>query len=91
MEREKELNYADAWKVYNRFIQENFAESVRAHREAHPEHYVPIDQINVAPENLKKPENDHFALFSDILGFSVEVSNGVDSLPDFYGAAFCGA
>lgn len=91
MEREKELNFADAWKVYNRFIQENFAESVRAYREAHSEHYVPIDQINVAPENLKKPENDHFALFSDILGFSVEVSNGVDSLPDFYGAAFCGA
>lgn len=84
-------NYADAWKVYNRFIQENFAESVRAHREAHPDQDVPIDQIDVAPENLKKPENDHFALFSDILGFSVEVSNGVDSLPDFYGAAFCGA
>jgi hypothetical protein len=84
-------NFVDAWKVYNRFIQENFAESVRAHREAHPERYVPIDQIHVTPENLKKPEDDYFALFSDILGFSVEVSKGVDSLPDFYGAAFVGA
>ena len=46
----------------------------------------------VPEENRLLPIDGHFSFFSDLLGFSKEVSlGGMDSLPDYYGAAFVAA
>lgn len=46
----------------------------------------------IPEENRLLPVDGHFSFFSDLLGFSKEVSlGGMDSLPDYYGAAFAAA
>ena len=53
---------------------------------------VPLANIDPAPENTLKPLGDHLCFYSDLLGFSSEMeSGGIDSLPDFYGAAYYAA
>ena len=53
---------------------------------------VPLADIHPTPKNTLKPLGDHLCFYSDLLGFSSEMeSNGIDSLPDFYGAAYIAA
>ena len=53
---------------------------------------VPLANIDPATENTLKPLGDHLCFYSDLLGSSSEMeSGGIDSLPDFYGAAYYAA
>ena len=53
---------------------------------------IPLDKISTSEQNRFLPVEGFFAFYSDLLGFSMEVTNGgMDSLPDFYGAAFVAA
>ena len=48
--------------------------------------------IRVDEENRRLPVDGHFAFYSDLLGFTMEVSRGgMDSLPDYYGGTFFAA
>ena len=48
--------------------------------------------LTVPEENRRLPVPGHFAFYSDLLGFTTEVSRaGMDSLPDFYGGALYAA
>jgi len=84
-------HFSDAWRIYLKFVEENFAAEVQAHRDRNQARYVKTADLHVAPENLKVPQPGHFALYTDVLGFSEGVSQGHDSLPDFYGWALVGA
>ena len=53
---------------------------------------VAVNAVTIPEENRLLPVDGYFSFFSDLLGFSKEVSlGGMDSLPDFYGAAFVAA
>jgi hypothetical protein len=84
-------HYSEAWKIYLGFVKEHFADALQAHHERNEGSYVSVDELHVAPENLKKPQSAHFVLYTDVLGFSQGVSQGHDALPDFYGWALYGA
>ena len=46
----------------------------------------------IAEENRLLPVDGYFSFYSDLLGFTKEVSiGGMDSLPDYYGGAFVAA
>ena len=45
--------------------------------------------LKISEENRLLPVDGYFSLYSDLLGFTKEVSNGgMDSLPDYFGGAF---
>ena len=51
-----------------------------------------VRPIRIDEENRLLPVDGYFALYSDLLGFTMEVSQGgMDSLPDYYGGTFVGA
>lgn len=85
-------HYLDAFKLLHDFVEnENLAvpsdgagaEGVRS---------VPVRDIRPAPENMLKPSGDYLCFYCDLLGFSAEMlAGGIDSLPDFYGAAYVAA
>ena len=53
---------------------------------------VTVNELAIPEENRLLPVDGYFCFFSDLLGFSEEVSmGGMDSLPDYYGAAFVAA
>jgi hypothetical protein len=87
----KRDHFSDAWRIYLGFIEENFGAELQAHRDRVQGSYARIDDLHVAPENLKEQQPGHFVLYTDVLGFSEGVSQGYDSLPDFYGGALVGA
>jgi hypothetical protein len=84
-------HFSDAWRIHLKFVEENFAAELQAHRDRNQARYVKAADLHVAPENLKVPQPGHFVLYADVLGFSEGVSQGHDSLPDFYGWALVGA
>ncbi len=86
-----ESRFFQAWQIYLSYLEEHFADALRAYRARDNISFLPLDSIRVSPENQKDPLPDHLVLFSDILGFSEGVVQGSDSLPDFYGRALVGA
>ena len=70
-------HYVDATKVLHEFLDEK-REGQASARALHP-----------PAENTWKPKDDYLCCYCDLLGFSEEMrTEGMDSLPDFYGAAF---
>ena len=48
--------------------------------------------LTMHPENTLKPVEGYLCFYADLLGFSAEMmADGMDSLPDYYGAAYCAA
>ena len=51
-----------------------------------------VPALRIAEENRLLPVDGYFSFYSDLLGFTQEVSNGgMDSLPDYYGGAIVAA
>ena len=85
-------HFIDASKLYEDYIQTNFADVIQSHVENNPELHQPLDAIQPAPENMLPPVDEYLAFYSDLLGFSDEITDsGTDGLPDYYGAAFYSA
>lgn len=84
--------FKEAFGIYTEFIQERFADEIRAHRDANPDRYVQSKDLHVDEANERLPKDGFLSCYCDLLGFSVELMEpGVDSLPDYYGAAFAAA
>jgi len=51
-----------------------------------------VQKPKIAEQNRLLPVEGHFSFYSDLLGFTMEVSKGgMDSLPDYYGGAIVAA
>ena len=83
-----EENFFLASGIYRDFVERNFRDALRLHRENNPDQYIPLNEIVVHEENKLVPEDGYLALYCDLLGSSNEmVKFGTDGLPDYYGAA----
>ena len=88
---------ADHYLVATKVLQD-FADSVNRASE-HPLPQEGNDgsiaqgpNLTISEANRQLPVDGHFSFYSDLLGFTKEVSNGgMDSLPDYYGGAFVAA
>ena len=82
-------HYTEAFAISN-----DFCESISASAFGGGEGTISVSlaDIRTAPENTLKPLEEHLCFYCDLLGFSSEIeSSGIDSLPDFYGAAYLAA
>ena len=85
-------HYLEAHRAIVSFSRQDSADSPRSESEDGPNQLVESHLPQIPEENRLLPVDGYFSLYSDLLGFSKEVSmGGKDSLPDFYGAAFVAA
>ena len=85
-------HYLEAHKIVQAFATRNQADSERGNDRSTPIGRRSTEPPRIPEENSLLPVDGHFSFFSDLLGFSKEVSlGGMDSLPDYYGAAFVAA
>ena len=74
-------HYIDTYQILSKFMKS---------QEDHNENLTPTP--TVPEENRRLPVSDYFSFYSDLLGFTNEVSRGgMDSLPDYFGGAFTAA
>ena len=86
------VHYMEAHEAIMRFSRQDSETQPRHDREGESAEIIGSDLIQIAEENRLLPVDGHFSFFSDLLGFSREVSmGGMDSLPDYFGAAFVAA
>ena len=82
-------HYSDAFRIYSKFLNDNFSKELQKHRKNNSDKHVRVDDIEVTEENKSLPIDGYLAFYCDLLAFSAEIiGSGTDSLPDFYGAAF---
>ena len=82
-------HYMEAFAISN-----DFCESIGASIFGEGEGAISVSLADIRPvlENTLKPLEKHLCFYCDLLGFSSEVeADGIDSLPDFYGAAYLAA
>ena len=85
-------HYLKAHEAMQRFSEQYSADTPRDDSPRESVESVPSSQIQIPEENRLLPVDGYFSFYSDLLGFSREVSmGGMDSLPDYYGAAFVAA
>ena len=86
------VHYIDTFKILNDFAPAYSSNNFSHQSEKKSPNRIPVEKIVTAPENMLVPTEDYLSLYCDLLGFSAEMNaEGMDSLPDFYGAAFGGA
>lgn len=85
-------HYMDAFKILNDFWKSSDTPATQSEPRKASVISVPLDHIVTAPQNTLDPSGGYLCFYSDLLGFSSEMrSGGMDSLPDFYGAAYFAA
>ena len=85
-------HYLDANKAITHFFRKYSTDPPPDVNREDPVEFEPREQLQVSEENRLLPIDGYFSFFSDLLGFSKEVSlGGMDGLPDYYGAAFAAA
>ena len=85
-------HYLEAHKAILRFSEQHSADTPRDNSPRESVESVPSALPQIPEENRLLPIDGYFSFYSDLLGFSREVSmGGMDSLPDYYGAAFVAA
>ena len=82
-------HYLEAYKAILRFKELHSADTPRDNSPRESVESVPSALPQISEENRLLPIDGYFSFYSDLLGFSKEVSmGGMDRLPDYYGAAF---
>ena len=85
-------HYVDATKVIHEFLDRESDDSPSVDTDPDGNQSVPARNLHPPAENTWKPEGDYLCFYCDLLGFSEEMrTEGTDSLPDFYGAAYLAA
>ena len=85
-------HYLEAHEAILRFSRQHSADQPRYDSQDESVELIPSELVQISEENRLLPTDGYFSFFSDLLGFSREVSmGGMDSLPDYYGAAFVAA
>ena len=86
-------HYLLATKVLQDFADSsNRASEDPSQREGNDGSIAQGPNLKISEANRRLPVDGHFSFYSDLLGFTREVSNGgMDSLPDYYGGAFVAA
>ena len=85
-------HYREANKAITHFFREYSTDPPHDDNQEDAVEFVPIELLQITEQNRLLPIEGYFSFFSDLLGFSNEVSlGGMDSLPDYYGAAFAAA
>ena len=85
-------HYLEAHKAMQRFSEQHSADTSHDDSPRESVESVPTTLPQIPEENRLLPIDGYFSFYSDLLGFSREVSmGGMDSLPDYYGAAFVAA
>ena len=86
------VHYREAYKAITHFFREYSTDPPRDGNQEDAAEFVPIELLQIPEQNRLLPIDGYFSFFPDLLGFSNEVSlGGMDSLPDYYGAAFAAA
>ena len=85
-------HYLQAHRAIAEFVKQHTAGRPPQNNQEGPIKRVPRKQLKISEENRLLPIEGYLSFFSDLLGFSREVSRrGMDSLPDFYGGALVAA
>ena len=85
-------HYVETHKAIACFSRRHSAESCRDDDRKSSSESTLSEPPRIPEENRLLPSEGYFAFYSDLLGFSKEISlGGMDSLPDYFGAALAAA
>lgn len=85
-------HYTDATRVFYEFLDRYGDQSVSSDTGPTSVQSAQPGDLRPVAENTLMPLNDYLCFYCDLLGFSQEMRTlGMDSLPDYYGAAYVAA
>ena len=82
-------HYVDATRILDEFLDEYRDHSVSDDADSDTRQSVPASDVRPVAENTLEPIDGYLCFYCHLLGFSEEMrADGMDSLPDYYGAAY---